>query len=255
MGGAQGLPPPRRTRRAARRPPARDGCSRTALRGPGRKIGTPVSGWQQQLVSQTGVPGHAPSSNASSAAVSAGLSGANVHVHVAAARVSKHHPDGVSAPMLVLLPGSAIRWGRGAHRRTARQAPAHSPAPPRSGWLPRSPGRPPPRRSVRPAAAAGCSSAVFGRPPHGLPPHLPADTRVSCATVHRHHRNIPMQWRMRRVLLRYLSRSVKQSLSARNIGLAVRSPLAGSRSSSEANGLAARAAAEFSWAGSGSPAL
>ena len=29
------------------------------LRGPGRKCGTPVSGWQKQLVSQIGVPGHA----------------------------------------------------------------------------------------------------------------------------------------------------------------------------------------------------
>ena len=30
------------------------------LRGPGRKYGTPVSGWSQQLVSRTGVPGHSP---------------------------------------------------------------------------------------------------------------------------------------------------------------------------------------------------
>ena len=29
------------------------------VRGPGRKYGTPLSGWQQQLVSQIGVPDHA----------------------------------------------------------------------------------------------------------------------------------------------------------------------------------------------------
>ena len=32
---------------------------RHPARGPGRKYGTPVSGWQQQLVSQIGVPDHA----------------------------------------------------------------------------------------------------------------------------------------------------------------------------------------------------
>ena len=31
------------------------------LRGPNLKYGTPVSGWQQQLVSRSGIPGHAPS--------------------------------------------------------------------------------------------------------------------------------------------------------------------------------------------------
>ena len=35
-------------------------CQGCAMRGPGRKCGTPVSGWQQQLVSRIEVPGHAP---------------------------------------------------------------------------------------------------------------------------------------------------------------------------------------------------
>ena len=33
-----------------------------ALRGPGRKCGTPISRWQQQLMSRIGVPDHAPGS-------------------------------------------------------------------------------------------------------------------------------------------------------------------------------------------------
>ena len=35
-------------------------CLESALRGPGRKHGTPVSRWQQQLVSRIEVPDHAP---------------------------------------------------------------------------------------------------------------------------------------------------------------------------------------------------
>ena len=35
-------------------------CFGCCLRGPRRKCGTPVSGWQQQLVSQIGVPDRAP---------------------------------------------------------------------------------------------------------------------------------------------------------------------------------------------------